>query len=136
MCIRGRKGNRGRRKLGLSPLFGTYNGLGYIRRRVSVCVAILLVPHLTFEYFMQTIRRCSYFMPASRKRSPVFVARTAERFHTTVRCTSIVGHNHCIVSLSKQTYLPNKFPQFSTRKIRTRSNFFFRSTNFFFFFFT
>lgn len=38
------------------------------RRNVFARVAILLAPHLTFEYFMQTIRRCSYFTLASRRR--------------------------------------------------------------------
>lgn len=112
VCIWRRKENRGRRKLGLSPLFGTYNGLGYIRT-VSVCVAILLVPHLTFEYFMQTIRRCSYFF--CRLREKRFRIRGTYREKVPYNSALYIDcrSQSLYVLLSKQTYVRNKFPQFS-----------------------
>lgn len=118
-CIWRRKENRGRGKLGLSPLFGTYNGLGYIRT-VSVCVAILLVPHLTFEYFMQTIRRCSYFFCRLREKR----FRIRGTYRGKVPYNSAMLYIDCrsqslYVLLSKQTYVRNKFPRFSIRKTCT-----------------
>lgn len=77
-------------------------------RRVSVRVAILLVPHLTFEYFMQTIRRCSYFMLASRKR---FCTRSTYRGKVSYNSALYIDcrSQSLYVLLSKQTCMQTDF---------------------------